>query len=80
MNPLVPTSVDMAYLLLAVLLAVVSFVLLVVALVMVWREEAEERDISRALVLSILTLFVPVVGAIATLVNVKRRKEIRCES
>lgn len=70
MNPLVPTPIDVVYL----LLALVAFVLVAVALVMVWREEAEERDITRAIVLSILTLFVPFIGAIATIVNVRQRK------
>lgn len=75
MNPLVPTLIEVVYW----LLAIVAFVLVVVALVMVWREEAEKRDVSRAVVLSILTLFVPVVGAIATIVNVRKRKEIHAE-
>lgn len=70
MNPLVPAPIDVVY----SLLALVAFVLAIVALVMVWREYAEKRDISRALLLSILTVFVPFIGAIATIVNVRQRK------
>ena len=70
MNPLVPTPIDVVY----ALLALVALVLAVIALVMVWREYAEERNITRAIVLSIVTVFVPLVGAIATIVNVRQRK------
>ena len=70
MNPLVPTPADVVY----ALLALVAFVLTVIALFMVWREYAEKRDISRALLFSILTALVPFIGAIVTIVNVRQRK------
>lgn len=76
MNPLVPTPVDVVY----GVLAAASFVLTVVALVVVWREEVEDRDISRAIFLSILVLLVPFVGAIATIVNVRKHKTFHSES
>lgn len=70
MNPLIPAPIDVAY----ALLAVCFFVLAVIALIMLWREHAEECDIFRAVMFSILTVFVPFVGAVVTIVNIRKRE------
>lgn len=76
MSPLVPTFIDVVY----ALLAVFFFVLAIIALVMLWREYAEEHDISRAILLSILTVFVPCIGAVVTIVNIRKRKNAALHS
>lgn len=72
MNPLVSTPSDVAF----AVLATFSIVMAIVALFMVWQEERVKRDVARAILLSILTLFVPFIGAIVAMMSVKTRQSI----
>lgn len=73
MNPLVPTPTDVV----CGVLATVNSILILIALFIVWSEYAEERNIARAIWLSALTIFVPLIGAVATIVNVRKRKKFQ---